>query len=445
MLDRKIAEISIHSNHWSVEVGGFLAPDGRCKALDAGADGYVRSEACTMVAAVGGGDGGVIVAGSGVNQDGRSSALTAPNGPAQQRVLAASLRSVHDLVMRVDLHGTGTPLGDPIEVGAVAAAVLMASRAESVSLAARKSAWGHAEPASGGVGLAALALRLDDAANEAIIHLRSVNAFVAASLPESGGVTNAYLARQHLGRYEQGTRAAGGVSAFAFQGTNANVALARTHKTCVVASSVRRVYHPRFFWISTMEMHALAVSQLSEAPLPPPSPLPCEAPYLSVSSADLRDVPSYAFLRDHVVAGVPLLPAAALLDAAFWLAYTAEDTSTTSSPGLVGTSFVAPVNLASERRVRADVSLPTGTLLLSTSDRLRACTSIRRAIVPAASAALHRQPAQNETAQRLLRDCTAIGLPVSASVIYAYARASKSLEYGAAFQSLHCLRMFACV
>ncbi|XRA96306.1 AMP-binding enzyme [Pycnococcus provasolii] len=469
------------------EVGGFLAPDGRCKALDAGADGYVRSEACTMVAAVGGGDGGVIVAGSGVNQDGRSSALTAPNGPAQQRVLAASLRSVLDRVMRVDLHGTGTPLGDPIEVGAVAAAVLMASRAESVSLAARKSAWGHAEPASGGVGLAALALRLDDAANEAIIHLRSVNAFVAASLPESGGVTNAYLARQHLGRYEQGTRAAGGVSAFAFQGTNANVALARTHKTCVVASSVRRVYHPRFFWISTMEMHALAVSQLSEAPLPPPSPLPCEAPYLSVSSADLRDVPSYAFLRDHVVAGVPLLPAAALLDAAFWLAYTAEDTSTTSSPGLVGTSFVAPVNLASERRVRADVSLFTGTLLLSTSDRLRACTSIIRhgreelprvvchcqkpqgATVSPQNHIRHGErgePAASESAAegfRALRDeghTTAIGLPVSASVIgdetaqsdctrlpvsasviYAYARASKSLEYGAAFQSLHCLRI----
>ena len=77
---------------------GMLAEDGRCKTLDARADGYVRGEALGVIhaAASGGGaeDGGgrVLLQGSSVNQDGRSSTLTAPNGPSQQRVLRAALR-----------------------------------------------------------------------------------------------------------------------------------------------------------------------------------------------------------------------------------------------------------------------------------------------------------------------------------------------------------------
>ncbi len=76
---------------WKVHGAGMLTLDGRCKALDSAADGYVRGEACVVFLL--GVDGvcgksscQVILAGTAINQDGRSSSLTAPNGPSQQQV-----------------------------------------------------------------------------------------------------------------------------------------------------------------------------------------------------------------------------------------------------------------------------------------------------------------------------------------------------------------------
>ena len=132
----------------------MLAPDGRCKALDASADGYVRAEAAAAVVlravdsltaaateraggggchgGSGGGSGAsaVLLLGTAVNQDGRSSSLTAPNGPSQQALIRAAVAASSLPATRLNLlsmHGTGTSLGDPIEVGA-ALAVLMHKR-----------------------------------------------------------------------------------------------------------------------------------------------------------------------------------------------------------------------------------------------------------------------------------------------------------------------------
>ena len=104
---------------------GMLAHDGRCKALDSRADGYVRGEACVAVELrlvnMSTKSGHGAICGSAVNQDGRSSSLTAPNGPSQQRAIRAALQMAGlngAIVAGLELHGTGTPLGDPIEVGA---------------------------------------------------------------------------------------------------------------------------------------------------------------------------------------------------------------------------------------------------------------------------------------------------------------------------------------
>ncbi|MGH3522800.1 MAG: polyketide synthase, partial [Mycobacterium sp.] len=115
---------SIACSRW-----GMLAPDGRCKTFDAGADGYVRSEGCGVVVlkrlsdALGDGDRVLaVVRGSAVNQDGASSGQTVPNGPAQQallrQALAASRLQPGD-VDYIEAHGTGTALGDPIELDAL--------------------------------------------------------------------------------------------------------------------------------------------------------------------------------------------------------------------------------------------------------------------------------------------------------------------------------------
>src|SRR6185369_7168757 len=108
-----------------------LSPDGRCRTFDAGANGYVRGEGCGVVVlkrlADAERDGDPILAvirGSAVNQDGRSAGLTAPNVLSQQALLRQALENARlspEDIGYVETHGTGTPLGDPIEFEALRA------------------------------------------------------------------------------------------------------------------------------------------------------------------------------------------------------------------------------------------------------------------------------------------------------------------------------------
>jgi 3-oxoacyl-(acyl-carrier-protein) synthase len=218
----------------------MLTPDGRCKALDAAADGYVRAEGAAMLLAVSGAQGGAValLAGSAVNQDGRSSGLTAPNGPAQQEVLRAALASAGLApgdVSGLQLHGTGTGLGDPIEVGAALQVMLGGAARPTAASAARgagplqllaaKSIVGHAEPAAGLTGVLFAAHQLAACAAAPTLHLRTLNPHVAAAAEGAGaGAAAAALAVARaaaplvgaLARAEA-SAAALGVSAFAFQ------------------------------------------------------------------------------------------------------------------------------------------------------------------------------------------------------------------------------------
>ena len=109
----------------------MMAPDGRCKAFDAAADGYVRGEGCGMVVlkrlsdALADGDRiSAVIRGSAVNHDGRSNGLSAPSGPAQEAVIRAALADAKLApldISYVESHGTGTRLGDPIEIEALRA------------------------------------------------------------------------------------------------------------------------------------------------------------------------------------------------------------------------------------------------------------------------------------------------------------------------------------
>lgn len=119
----------------------MLNLEGRCKTLDASAGGYVRAEDCIafLLKAVSLhgmtsthpesshqhlGEAFVVIQGSSVNQDGRSSSLTAPSGPAQQAAIRDAMQAgsvAASNVASLEMHGTGTALGDPIEVGAAVA------------------------------------------------------------------------------------------------------------------------------------------------------------------------------------------------------------------------------------------------------------------------------------------------------------------------------------
>src|SRR5262249_31477602 len=108
---------------------GMLSPDGRCKTFDAAADGYGRGEGCGIVvlkrlsdAKEAGDPILAVIRGSAINQDGPSGGITVPNGQAQQAVIRRALKSAGvepTEVSYVETHGTGTPLGDPIEVRAL--------------------------------------------------------------------------------------------------------------------------------------------------------------------------------------------------------------------------------------------------------------------------------------------------------------------------------------
>jgi amino acid adenylation domain-containing protein len=209
---------------------GFLAPDGRCKAFDARADGYVRGEGAGLVAlkplarALADGDPVyALIRGGAVGQDGRSNGLTAPSRPAQEAVLRAAYRSAGLAPGRVDYveaHGTGTPLGDPIEAGALGAVLAEGRPADRpCAVGSVKSNVGHLEAAAGVAGLIKVALMLRHRAVPPSLHFEAPNPQIPFDrLPLR-------VARE-LTPWPAGPGpVVAGVSSFGFGGTNAHLVL----------------------------------------------------------------------------------------------------------------------------------------------------------------------------------------------------------------------------
>lgn len=206
----------------------MMAPDGRCKTFDASADGYVRGEGCGMVVlkrlsdAVASGDRiHAVIRGSAVNHDGRSNGLSAPSGPAQEAVLKAALAdgglSPHDIDY-IEAHGTGTRLGDPIEIEALRS-VLCADRPADrpLMVGSVKTNIGHLESAAGIAGLIKLIQMLRHRQVPAHLHLKDVNPLLR--LEDSPIEIPTSLREWKNGKAPR--RA--GVSGFGFGGTNAHV------------------------------------------------------------------------------------------------------------------------------------------------------------------------------------------------------------------------------
>ncbi len=206
----------------------FLAADGRCKVFDARADGFVRGEGCGVVVlkpldlALAGGDPVVaVIRGSAVNQDGRSNGLTAPSGLAQQAVIRAALAAARveaASIGYVETHGTGTSLGDPIEVEALVETLGPGRDPRRICrLGSVKTNIGHLEAAAGIAGLIKAILCLRNEAIPPNLHLQKINPHL-----DLEGRPFAIPTRGEPWPRAAAPRRAG-VSSFGFGGTNAHV------------------------------------------------------------------------------------------------------------------------------------------------------------------------------------------------------------------------------
>ncbi|NKY46989.1 type I polyketide synthase [Nocardia cerradoensis] len=211
-----------------LEQGGFLAPDGRCKPFDAAADGYVRGDGATVLvlqrtadARRAGNRRYAEIVGAAVGSDGRSNGLYAPNGRAQQQVIrTAWARAGLDVRSAgyFECHGTGTPVGDAVEIEALAAVLDAPRGAAKPYVGSIKSNIGHLEAAAGVTGLAKVALCLHHGTIVPTINFQRENPLLR--LAERGlrvpGEVVGWAA-------DSGDRRCAGVSSFGFGGTNAHV------------------------------------------------------------------------------------------------------------------------------------------------------------------------------------------------------------------------------
>ncbi|MER8041793.1 amino acid adenylation domain-containing protein [Streptomyces sp. NPDC094032] len=210
--------------------GGFLSPDGRSRAFDASADGYVRAEGVGVVAlkrlsdALRDGDPvHAVVIGSGVNQDGRTNGITVPSADAQAMLIervCAEAGVAPGSLQYVEAHGTSTPVGDPIEAEALGR-VLGIGRAPGARcyVGSVKTNIGHTESAAGVAGLIKTALALRHRRIPPHLNLERPNpAIDFAALP-----FEIPTAAVDWPEHEGPARA--GVNSFGFGGTNAHVLL----------------------------------------------------------------------------------------------------------------------------------------------------------------------------------------------------------------------------
>ncbi|WP_319447466.1 MULTISPECIES: SDR family NAD(P)-dependent oxidoreductase [unclassified Mycobacterium] len=206
----------------------MLSPVGRCKTFDASADGYVRSEGCGILVLKRLSDAErdgdricAVISSSAVNQDGASSGLTVPNGGAQQRLIGTTLARAGLTGGDVDYleaHGTGTPLGDPIEVQAAAAAYGGSRDADRpLLMGSVKTNIGHTESASGAAGLIKVVLSLQNELLPQSLHFDTPSPHIPwESLPVR-------VVDKAIPWHANGRPRRAGVSSFGFTGTNAHV------------------------------------------------------------------------------------------------------------------------------------------------------------------------------------------------------------------------------
>ena len=225
----------------------MLNPEGRCKTFDASANGFAKGEGCGMIVlkrlsdAVRDGDNILaLVRGSAVNHNGRSSSLIAPNGLSQQAVIRQALANggvKPDRVDYVEVQGTGTSVGESIEVGALNAVYGQNRPADRpLAIASVKTNIGHTEAASGVASLLKVVLALQNKQIPPHLHLKQPN-------PHIDWDKIPFKVPTELMPWQKEEPRFAGISAFGFSGTNAHIVLEEAPTPEPVESSPERPLH----------------------------------------------------------------------------------------------------------------------------------------------------------------------------------------------------------
>lgn len=204
--------------------GGYLAPDGRCKAFDHRADGYVRAEGVGvvyLVPASRAGDAYASILGTALTQDGFTVGISQPDADAQVRVIRNACKDAGvepGEIRYVEAHGTGTAVGDRVEAESIGRALGQARAASGRLLVGSvKTNIGHCEPASGMAGLVKTALSIKHGRIPGNLHFEKPNPGV-----DFDGLNLEVAVDQR--EWPEGPRLAG-INSFGFGGTNAHAVL----------------------------------------------------------------------------------------------------------------------------------------------------------------------------------------------------------------------------
>lgn len=212
-----------------MDEAGMLSPDGTCYAFDERANGLVPGEAVAVLvlkrlsqAKASNDRIHAIIAGSGVNSDGRTNGITAPNGISQTRLIESVYRKAAidpEQIEYVVAHGTGTKLGDPVEVNAIIEAFRsFTQRSGYCAITSPKTNLGHTLAASGLVGVISLIEAIRHETIPASLYMETPNPFIQLQgSPFFVNVTNRQWPPSH------GRARMGAVSSFGMSGTNAHV------------------------------------------------------------------------------------------------------------------------------------------------------------------------------------------------------------------------------
>ena len=258
-----------------------LAADGHCKTFDGSADGYARGEGCGVVVlkrlrdAIADGDKiQALIRGTAINHDGLSSGLTVPNEQAQEELLRQALKNGKvepGEIDYIEAHGTGTFLGDPIEMGALAT-VLCQERSpqQPLIVGSAKTNIGHLEAAAGIAGLIKVVLSLQHQEIPPHLNFKQPNPHIRwDEIP--------VVIPTEVTPWSAGERSRlAGVSSFGMSGTNAHVVLEEAPLSKPLPDSVER------------PLHLLSLSAKTEAALKQLSEKYCE--YLADNRESLGDI-----------------------------------------------------------------------------------------------------------------------------------------------------------